>query len=85
MKTSKTKHERVLLKKLEDLKGKVKYTHKAKHKGRRQSVAMVDIDKKEYKGVATLGNKERFNRKIGRVISLGRALKNFEFDSKGVC
>lgn len=74
----KTKSEISNLDMLETLNGKVKYTHKSVHDGRKQTVALVKIDEKYYQGNAQCSKKDVFSRKIGRAISLGRAMKNYQ-------
>ena len=71
-----------LLKKLEILGGKVKYTHNSVYDGRKQTVALMKIAGKYYQGYAQLSDKDKFSRKMGRLISLGRAFKQYEKDGK---
>ena len=74
----KTESEKSNLKLLETIGGKVKYTHKSVHDGRRQTIALVKAGDKYYQGNAQCSKSDSFSRKIGRAISLGRALKNYK-------
>lgn len=74
----KTTEEQKRLEQLKLLNGEVRYTHASSYDGRRQSIAIVKINDKYYWGIAQLSEQDKFSRKIARVISLGRAMKNFQ-------
>lgn len=74
----KTEQEKKLLEELNKLNGEVRYSHNLKYDGRRMTVAVVKINDKFYSGNAQLSLKDKFDRKIARVISLGRAMKHFK-------
>jgi hypothetical protein len=74
----KTRHERKILSKIQELNGKYKVCHNLVYDGRRETVALIKIDGKYYSGNAQLSNQDRFDRKIGRAIALGRAYKKFK-------
>ena len=74
----KTKSELKLLKDLEKVGGKILYcTHNDRHDGRRGTNIYMTISDKVYLGCAECGHKDKFDRKIGRAIALGRAFKNY--------
>ena len=70
---SKMRAEVKLLKNIEDAKGEWRVSHVGSWDGRRQSRAILKIDEKYYTGLAECSHKDNFNRKLGRVIALGRA------------
>lgn len=68
----KTRQEINLLKTLKLLNGKVKYLYT-----NGESRAILKINNKYYDGYARTSTRDKFDRKIARVITLGRALDNF--------
>lgn len=70
-------HEKRVLKEIEKLNGKYKFTHDGSYDGRRQTTALIKIDGKYYQGSSQCSFKDTFDRKIGRAISLGRAFHNY--------
>jgi len=78
----KTKEEKRLLGELQNYNGSVKYTHsvslKKNEKYFKQTIAVIKINNLFYIGHSILSNKDAFNKKIGRVIALGRAMQRFK-------
>lgn len=74
----KTRQEIMLLEKLKELGGRVKYCHNCRHDGRRQTSALLKIGDNYYGGHAAVSNKDVFDKKLGRVISLGRAFDSYK-------
>ena len=71
----KTKTEIKNLKELERLGGKFKCTHQSEHNGRKQTIVLIKVNSKYYKGNAQCNRKDIFSKKFGRAIALGRAMK----------
>ena len=74
----KTKAEIKVLKNIEKVKGEWRVTHAGSWDGRRESRAILKVGKKWYMGVSACSANDTFNRKIGRVIALGRAWKAYK-------
>jgi hypothetical protein len=73
----KTSEEIQLRNEIKKLNGKWKVTHKSVFDGRRQTVALIKINEKYYEGYAQCSHHDKFDRKLGRVIALGRAMKQY--------
>ena len=73
----KTKNEVKVLKVLEQLGGKFYCTHAGSLDGRRQTQVWLDIKGVIYTGTSECSHKDRFDKKFGRAIALGRAMKNY--------
>ena len=74
----KTKSEIINLKKLEKLGGKIKYNHQGKYDGRRESSVLIKVNGKHYRSNAYCSHKDKFSKKLGRAVALGRAMINLE-------
>lgn len=77
---SKTTRELILIKSLEKVNAEVQYTHASSYDGRRQTICMIKIKDKFFRGISVVSKKDFFDKKIGRVVSLGRAYKNYKDD-----
>ena len=71
----KTRNEIKLLKKLEKLKGKYYCDHSGIYDGRRVTTVWLEIENKFYVGRAECSHKDGFDRKLGRSIAMGRAMR----------
>lgn len=71
----KTNEEKRLLKFLDDNKIKLRMTHTT-YDGKHQTIAYIKIGKDYFQGVATCSKTDRFDKKIGRVMAIGRAVKH---------
>lgn len=78
--TMKPKHERELLSSIRNAGGRFRLTHQAVHDGRKMTVAYLKVGDAYYCGQAQCSKKDRFSKKIGRQIALGRALKAYDYD-----
>lgn len=69
-----------LLKDIEKAKGEWRISHDGGwgDGGRRQSKAIIKVKKSYYVGLADCSHEDNFNRKLGRVIALGRAWKAYK-------
>ena len=70
----KTRHEIDLLSTIKKLNGLVKIVYDE----RLQTYAILKIDGKYYKGISKLSSKDKFDKKLGRVIALGRAMLKYK-------
>lgn len=68
----KTKQEIEILKEIEKLGGKVKHIYDREYSG-----AILKIDGKYYVGQAKLSKYDQYQKKIARIITLSRAMKNY--------
>jgi len=74
----KTNQEKKILAKLKEVRGKFRISHQGQCDGKRQTNVLIMIDKKYYTGNAQCSRKDKFSKKMGRVVAFGRAMNNFE-------
>lgn len=73
-----TKSEVKCIKRIKELGGQYKVTHTGTYDGRRTTTALIKIDGKYYEDSAQCSKQDRFDKKVGRSIALGRALVNYD-------
>jgi hypothetical protein len=74
----KTKSEMRVLNKLSVLGGKYKAHHWGNTDGRRTSFVYIKIKDKYYYGESQCSRKDKFDKRLGRAIALGRAMQNYD-------
>ena len=74
----KTKSEIELIKKIEKIGGKWSVCHCGTYDGRKQTYAAIKIGDDYWIGESQCSRKDTWNRKIGRIIALGRAFWKYQ-------
>ena len=77
----KTRNEIKLLARIKEMNGLMKIVHQYSD-DKKRTYAMLKIDGKYYEGMSECSNQDQFDKKIGRVIAIGRAVKEFEKKSQ---
>ena len=74
----KTNHEIKMLNELKKLGGTYYCNHNGSWDGRRISTVWLEINGEFYRGQAAVSDKDRFDRKKGRAIAMGRAMNHYQ-------
>ena len=73
----KSQNELNLLEDIKKIDGKFRLTHASSYDGRRQTIAVIKTGGEYYQGSSQCCKTDKFSRRTGREIALGRAFKAF--------